>query len=87
MRLRKLNITPEQEQAAYNLFMECLPYYWESNPRNVPASIRLALALNRYPSAAMACVGIAYHELVTPKLKRDACARLNDIQAWKGEFE
>lgn len=79
------NISPEQEQAAYALFKELLPYYW-SRAHEVPARLRLAIALNRYPNAALACVGIANHELVTPKLKRDACACLNDVQAWKGEI-
>ena len=82
--MRKANISPEQEKAAYALFMDALPYYWESDPRKVPAGLRLRLALNRYPSAAMACVDIATRQLVTPKLAREAGRRLVAIQAWKG---
>ena len=84
--MKKPNIPQAQEAAAYTFFLECLPYYF-SQAQEVPARLRLALALNRYPNAAMACVDIANHWLVTPKLKKDACARLTDVWAWKGEIE
>lgn len=62
--------------------MQFLPYYW-STADKVPARLRLALALNGYPSANAACVDIANHWLVTPKLAKSAARDLVHMQTWK----
>jgi hypothetical protein len=79
----KTNIPPEMEQSAYRLFYACLPYYWKTADE-LPAGIRFHLALNGYGAAAMACVDIANHWIVTPKLAREVQKSLVHMQTWKG---
>lgn len=78
------NITIEQETAACNLFHEAIQYYW-SNPEELPAGLRFHLAMNGYGSAAMACIDIANHWIVTPSLARKLQKELVSMQAWKGD--
>lgn len=81
--MRKANISPEQEKAAYRLFKAALPYYWKT-PAETPAGLRFHLLINRYGSAAIACIDIANHWLCTPKLAREAQRALAHMQTWKG---
>lgn len=69
------------EIAAYTLFNDALPYYWETADK-YPAGLRFRLAINGYGSAAMACVDIANHVLTTPKLKREANRALVAMQTF-----
>lgn len=80
--MRKHTIS-QTEKAAYQLFIDALPYYWESFDK-IPHPIQFRLFVNGYESAAMACVDIANHWL-SPKLARDARKRLFHMQAWKGK--
>lgn len=79
--MRKHTIS-QTEKAAYQLFVDALPYYWETFDK-IPHQIQFRLFVNGYGSAAMACVNIANHWL-SPKLARDAQKRLVHMQAWKG---
>ena len=79
---KPINITDSQEQTAYALFKEALPYYWKT-AAEVPAALRLRLMLNSYVSANDACVDIALHWLKTPKTKREANRALTRMQAFK----
>lgn len=71
----------DMEKAAYALFNDALPYYWETADR-YPPMLKLRLAINGYGSAAMACVDIATHVLTTPKLKREANRALVAMQTF-----
>lgn len=73
----------QTEKAAYQLFVDALPYYWEIFDK-IPHPIQFRLFVNGYGSASMACVDIANHWL-SPKLARDARKRLSHMQAWKGK--
>ncbi|WP_405329534.1 hypothetical protein [Fibrobacter sp.] len=73
----------QTEKAAYQLFVDALPYYWEIFDK-IPHPIQFRLFVNGYGSAAMACVDIVNHWLSSPKLARDARKRLFHMQAWKG---
>lgn len=79
--MRKHTIS-QTEKAAYQLFVDALPYYWETFDK-IPHQIQFRLFVNGYGSAAMACVDIANHWL-SPKLARDAQKRLVHMKAWKG---
>jgi hypothetical protein len=59
----------EQEKAAYALFNDALPYYWETADK-YPPMLKLRLALNGYGSAHAACHDIANHQLTTAKFIR-----------------
>jgi hypothetical protein len=83
MAKRKPNIHTETEQSAYRLFNDALPYYWHTVDE-LPAGLRFHLAMNGYGSAAMACVDIANHWIVTPKLAREVQKSLVHTQTWKG---
>lgn len=71
----------DMETAAYALFNDALPYYWETAD-TYPPMLKLRLALNGYGSAAMACVDIANHQLMTAKLKREANHALVAVQTF-----
>ena len=71
----------ENEKNLYSFFLEILPYY-NSSVHDVPASLRLAILLNKWPNAAIACNDIANHILVNPKLKKDAARRLCKMQSF-----
>lgn len=71
----------DTENAAYALFNDALPYYWETADK-YPPMLKLRLALNGYGSAAMACVDIANHQLMTPKIKREANRSLVSVQTF-----
>lgn len=76
---QKMTISPEQEKVAYALFNDALPYY-HSTAAELPAMLKLRLALNGYGSAWAACVDIANHYLYTPKLKLEANTALVRVQ-------
>lgn len=69
------------ENAAYALFNDALPYYWEIADK-YPPMLKLRLAVNGYGSAHAACVDIANHVLTTPKLKREANRALVAVQTF-----
>lgn len=71
----------DMENAAYALFSDALPYYWELADK-YPPLLKLRLAINGYGSAAMACVDIATHVLTEPKLKRQANRALVAMQTF-----
>lgn len=71
----------DMENAAYALFNDALPYYWELADK-YPPMLKLRLALNGYGSAAMACVDIVNHQLTTPKIKREANRALVAVQTF-----
>ena len=81
--MRKHTIT-QTDKAAYTLFTDALPYYWDTW-RSLPAGLRFRLMINGYGSAAMACVDISNHGLSSPKLAREAQKQLTHMQVWKGE--
>ena len=80
--MRKHTIS-QTEKAAYQLFVDALPYYWEIFDK-IPHPIQFRLFVNGYGSAAMACVDIVNHRISNPGLARDARKRLFHMQAWKG---
>lgn len=69
------------ENAAYALFNDALPYYWEIADK-YPPMLKLRLAVNGYGSAHAACADIANHVLTTPKLKREANRALVAVQTF-----
>lgn len=71
----------DMEKAAYALFNDALPYYWELADK-YPPLLKLRLAINGYGSAAMACVDIANHQLTTAKLKQEANHALVAVQTF-----
>lgn len=71
----------DMENAAYALFNDALPYYWETADK-YPAMLRLRLAVNGYGSAHAACVDIANHQLTSRKLKREAGRALVSVQTF-----
>lgn len=80
----KKHAISQSEKAAYQLFVDALPYYWDTWS-SLPAGLRFRLTINGYGSAAMACVDISNHWLSTPKLAREAQKKLTHMQVWKGE--
>ena len=78
---RQFLIPPEREKAAYALFNDALPYYWETADK-YPAMLKLRLAINGYGSAHAACVDIANHQLATAELKREANRALISVQTF-----
>ena len=80
--MRKHTIT-QTDKAAYTLFTDALPYYWDTWS-SLPDGLRFSLMINGYGSAAMACVDIVNHRIFSPELARDARKRLFHMQAWKG---
>lgn len=78
---RQFAIPPEQENAAYKLFNDALPYYWATADK-YPPLLKLRLAVNGYGSAHAACVDIANHQLATGKLKREANRALMSVQTF-----
>lgn len=76
---RQFLIPPDMEKAAYALFNDALPYYWETADK-YPAMLKLRLALNGYGSAHAACFDIANHQLTTAKLIREANRALIQVQ-------
>ena len=80
--MKKHSIT-QTDKAAYTLFTDALPFYWDTWS-SLPAGLRFSLMINGYGSAAMACVDIANHWLSSQKLAREAQKRLFHMQAWKG---
>ena len=81
--MKKHTIT-QADKAAYTLFTDALPYYWDTW-NSLPAGLRFSLMINGYGSAAMACVDIVNHRISSPGLARYARKRLFHRQAWKGE--
>ena len=81
--MRKHTIS-QSDKAAYQLFVDALPYYWDTW-NSLPAGLRFSLMINGYGSAAMACVDIVNHRISSPGLAMDARKRLVHMQAWKGE--
>lgn len=77
----KFAVLRQQENAAYALFNDALPYYWETADK-YPAMLKLRLAINGYGSAHAACVDIANHQLMTAKLKREANRALISVQTF-----
>lgn len=71
----------DPEKAAYKLFNDVLPYYWQTADR-YPPMIKLRLAVNGYGSAPAACVDIANRVLTTRKLKREANRALVSVQTF-----
>ena len=80
--MKKHSIT-QSDKAAYTLFTDALPFYWDTWS-SLPAGLRFRLMVNGYGSAAMACADIVNHRISSPKLARDARKRLFHMQAWKG---
>lgn len=79
----KEHVISPVKKAAYQLFVDALPYYWETFDK-IPHPIQFRLFINGYGSAAMACNDIVNHWLSTPKLARDARKQLVNMQTWKG---
>lgn len=71
----------DMENAAYTLFNDSLPYYWETADK-YPPMLKLRLALNGYGSAHAACVDIANHVLTSRKLKQEANRALVSVQTF-----
>ena len=71
----------DTENAAYALFNDALPYYWETADK-YPPILKLRLAVNGYGSAHAACVDIANHVLTSRKLKREANRALVSVQTF-----
>ena len=76
--------TELSDKAAYTLFTDALPYYWDTWG-SLPDGLRFSLMINGYGSAAMACVDIANHRISSPKLAMEAQKQLTHMQAWKGK--
>lgn len=73
----------ERDLRAYDAFKSWLPYYY-SQFDEVPFEIRIWLAVNKYPNAAMGCIDIANHMIEDRKLAKQAQAELVHMQVWKG---
>lgn len=67
------------ENKLFVLFEEMLQYYW-STEDGVPASIRLVLAVNGWPSCNAACCDIAMHCIRDRKLQKRAQRMLIHVQ-------
>lgn len=72
----------EQELRAYEAFKAWLPYYY-SLEGTVPIDIRIWIAANKYPNAAMGCVDIVNSVLKDRKLRKEAQKALTSMQTWK----
>ena len=77
----KLDKISDTEIAAYTLFNDALPYYWET-PDKYPAMLKLRLALNGYGSAHAACVDIASHWITSRRLQREVNRALISVQTF-----
>lgn len=75
------NLTKSDERIE-RVFFELLPHYWKT-PDELPAQIRLILALNRWGSVFHACQDIALH-LTQGKQSRRLQKELTHMQVWKG---
>ena len=73
------NMTDEEENIAYKLFKDALPYY-HKQIEEYPAGLKLRLGLNGFGSAWQAANDIANHYLKTPRLIRKAQLELRKAQ-------
>lgn len=68
------------DRLAYSLFTEVLPYYWD-DINNVPAHIKLKLAINGFSSILNACQ-VLCGDIYDRKLKMQLDSMLRHVQVW-----
>lgn len=76
-------IMTEQENCAYELFNDALPFYHKTR-EDYPAMLKLRLALNHYGSVWEACHDIANNYIQDPKTKHEVINRLRHEESFGG---
>lgn len=78
--MAKAKINKEHDEELYNNFKEFLPYYYAQKD-DVPAMIRLRIAINHFPNAAMACHWIV-NNITQKRLAKKALRELTVMQVY-----